>query len=148
MKESDLYLPIKRFLESQDFTVKSEIHGCDVLAFRGEEEPVIIELKLTLNLNLILQAVDRLSLSGKVYVAIPKACAAFKKQQHKQVVKLIRMLGLGLLTVDPKARIGCVAVICDPGEYRPRKSRMRRERLLGEFVQRVGDPNNQEYPVS
>jgi hypothetical protein len=34
-----------------------------------------------------------------------------------------------------------VEVLIDPGEYRPRKSKHRQERLLGEFIKRVGDPN-------
>ncbi len=48
MKESDLYHPIKRYLEAQGYEVKGEVHDCDVLAVRGDEEPVIVEIKLTL----------------------------------------------------------------------------------------------------
>ena len=51
MKESDLYPPLKQFLESQNYEVKGEVQDCDVLAVRGEEAPVIVELKLSLNLN-------------------------------------------------------------------------------------------------
>ncbi|MEE8397575.1 MAG: DUF2161 family putative PD-(D/E)XK-type phosphodiesterase [Desulfobacterales bacterium] len=140
LKESDLYPPIKRFLEFQGYEVKSEIQDCDVLAIRGDEDPVIVELKLSLSLSVLLQAVDRLALSEKVYVGIPRGCAVLRKQR-KRVLKLIRMLGLGLMAVDPGEKIGAVDILCDPGEYRPRKSRHRRERLLGEFLQRVGDPN-------
>ena len=61
MKESDLYPPVKQFLESQGYGVKGEVQDCDVLSVRGEEEPVIVELKLSLNLNVILQVVERLS---------------------------------------------------------------------------------------
>ena len=66
MKESELYLPVKQFLESQHYEVKGEIHDCDVLAIRGDEEPVICELKLSLNVDVILQAVERLALTSKV----------------------------------------------------------------------------------
>ena len=31
MKESDLYLPLKKFLESQNYEVKGEIQDCDAL---------------------------------------------------------------------------------------------------------------------
>ena len=61
MKESDLYLPLKRFLESQHYEVKGEVNDCDVLAVRGDEVPVVVELKLTLNLDVVLQAVGRLA---------------------------------------------------------------------------------------
>ena len=45
MQESDLYLPLKRFLESQNYEVKGEVHDCDTLAVRGKEDPVVVELK-------------------------------------------------------------------------------------------------------
>jgi hypothetical protein len=140
MKESDLYPPLKRFLESQNYEVKGEVQDCDALAVRGKEAPVVVELKLSLNLDVVLQAVERLSLTPKVYIGIPKQCKALKKRRRR-VIKLLRMLGLGLLTVDPGLQTGSVDVLLDPGEYKPRKSERRRERLLGEFMRRVGDPN-------
>ncbi len=140
MKESDLYLPIKRFLESQNYEVKGEVQDCDVLAVRGEEVPVVVELKLSFNLNVVLQAVERLSLSPIVYVGIPRQCKTLKRRR-RQIIKLLRMLGLGLVAVDPELETGNVEVLLDPGEYKPRKSKRRQERLLGEFMRRVGDPN-------
>ena len=59
MKETDLYPPVKRYLEDQGYTVKGEIDDCDVVAVRSGDTPVVVELKLTLNLNVILQAVAR-----------------------------------------------------------------------------------------
>ena len=140
MKESDLYPPLKQFLESQGYEVKGEVQDCDVVAVRGTEAPVVVELKLTLNLNVLLQAVERLSLTPKVYVGVPVRCRILN-QRRKHVVKLLRMLGLGLVVIDPNQEAGSVEVFLDPGEYRPRKSKHRQERLLGEFEKRVGDPN-------
>jgi hypothetical protein len=140
MREADLYPPIKRFLESQHYEVKGEIHGCDVLAKRGEEDPVVVELKLYLKMDVILQAVDRLALTSKVYIGVPRRCGILNRRR-RQIIKLLRMLGLGLLAVDPRLETGSVEVLLDPGEYRPRRSRRCQERLLGEFVRRVGDPN-------
>ena len=140
LKESDLYLPLKGFLESQGYEVKGEVQGCDVVAVRGDETPVVVELKLTLNLDLILQAVDRLNLTPKVYLGVPKGCSVLKRRR-KQTFKLLKMIGLGLLIIDPKTKIGAVDVPFDPGTYKPRKSKFRKERLLREFQRRVGDPN-------
>ena len=140
MKESDLYPPLKQFLESQNYEVKGEVEGCDVLAVRGEEAPIIVELKLSLNLNVILQAVERLSLTQKVYIGIPKQCSNLSRQR-KHIIKLLRMLGLGLVVIDLEQVRVKVDVVLDPVEYKPRKSKYRQERLLGEFMQRVGDPN-------
>ena len=140
MKESDLYLPLKRFLESQNYEVKGEVQDCDALAVRGKEAPVVVELKLSLDLNVVLQAVERLSLTPKVYIGIPKQRKTLKKRR-RNVIKLLRMLGLGLVVIDSDGETGSVKVLLDPGEYRPRKSKHRQERLLGEFMKRVGDPN-------
>lgn len=140
MKESDLYPPVKRLLESQKYEVKGEVQNCDVLAVRSNEAPVIIELKLSLNLDVVLQAVERLSLTPKVYIGVPKHCRILKRRR-KHIIKLLRMLGLGLVLIDPDHADGSVDVLIDPGAYRPRISKHRQERLLGEFEERVGDPN-------
>lgn len=140
MKETDLYPPLKRFLESQGYEVKGEIRECDVVGVRGSEAPVVVELKLSLNLGVILQAVDRVSVTQNVYIGVPEPCSILKKKR-KQVVKLLKMLGLGLMEISPDRDAGAVQVIIDPGEYRPRRSKHRRDRLLGEFMKRVGDPN-------
>jgi hypothetical protein len=139
MAEVDLYAPVKLFLERQGYEVKGEVDDCDVVAVRGEEPPVVVELKQQLNLALILQAVDRLAVSDTVYIAfrVGKASSASWRSRGKQVKSLLRRLGVGLLTVSAKGRVDAVL---DPAPYRPRSDRSRRERLLKEFVERVGDP--------
>jgi len=96
--ETDLYQPIKKHLVQLGFEVKGEIKNCDIVA-QKEELLIIIELKLSLNISLLLQAVDRFSLADNVYIAIPKQCTLYKKQS-KQVKKLIKRLGIGLIIVD------------------------------------------------
>ena len=140
MQEVDLYPPLKAYLVKQGYEVKSEILHCDVVAVRGDEVPLIIELKLGLNLTILLQAVDRLKMSDTIYIGVPKGLAVLKKQR-KKIIKLIRMLGLGLIIIDPKARIGNIDVVCDPSDYKPRQIKKHKQRLLKEFQERVGDPN-------
>ncbi len=139
MPETDLYSPVKRFLEAQGYEVKGEIGPCDVVAVRGEEGLVVVELKERLTLALLLQAVDRLAVSDAVYVAfrVGRGQSASWRTRRKQVVGLLRRLGLGLLTVSAR---GNVVPVLDPKPYRPRSSVRRRERLLKEFAERVGDP--------
>ena len=100
MSESDLYLPVKRFLESQGYKVKGEVGDCDVAAVRGDEELVVVDLKLSLSLELVLQAVDRLALTSKVYIGVPLGNHNLRRRR-RQTVKLLRMLGLGLLVIEP-----------------------------------------------
>lgn len=138
MKESELYLPLKQFLESKNYEVKAEVQSCDVLAIKDEEEPIIVELKLSLNFDVLLQAVDRLTLSSAVYIGIPKDCKSFKKKRKKSI-KLLKMLGFGLILIGEDEN--SVDVIVEPTEYRPRKSKQKKARLLDEFQKREGDPN-------
>jgi hypothetical protein len=139
MPEVDLYGPIKRFLEAQGYTAKGEIGACDIVAVREGAGPLVVELKERLNLALVLQAVDRLSVSDVVYVAfrIGKGHSASWRSRRKQVTRLLRRLGLGLLTVSEH---GHVVPVLDPAPYRPKSDVVRRGRLLREFAERVGDP--------
>lgn len=139
MPEADLYGPIKEFLEAQGYEVKGEIGPCDVVAVRGDEGPVVVELKERFSLALVLQAVDRLAVSDTVYVAfrIGRGQSASWRSHRRQVVGLLRRLGLGILTVSGRGR---VVPVLDPAPYRPRGSARRRRRLLREFAERIGDP--------
>jgi hypothetical protein len=139
MKEIDLYRPVKEFLERQGYEVKGEIHECDVMAIRGSEDPLVVELKLAFSLDVLLQAVNRLSVSPVVYIGIPSTCKAFKNRRRR-VIKLLRMLGIGLLLVQVNSKTSRVNVALDPGEYRPRVHPKRQTKLLGEFEKRRGDP--------
>ena len=139
MPEADLYHPIKRFLEAQGYEVKGEVGACDVVALREGAGPVVVEIKERLTLALILQAVDRLSVSDTVYVAFRagRGHSATWRTKRKQVLGLLRRLGVGLLTVSTR---GQVKPVLDPAGYRPRTNRRRQTRLLREFAERVGDP--------
>ena len=50
---------MKAFLEAAGYEAKGEIHGCDVVGLRDGEETAVVEMKLALNLDVLLQAVDR-----------------------------------------------------------------------------------------
>jgi hypothetical protein len=122
---------VKALLEGQGYVVKGEVIGCDVVAVRGDEPPLIVELKRTFGLGLVLQGIERLALTDTVYLAVgawPARLAAVRK--------LCRRVGLGLILVDH----GRAEVLLDPLPYRPRKSRVRTARLLDEHRRRVGDP--------
>jgi hypothetical protein len=134
VSETELYPPVKRFLEAQGYTVKSEIGACDVMAFREGDPPVIVELKSALNLKLVLQGIDRQSLTDAVYLAVAQP----KRGIDRDLMKLLRLLGLGLLVVDRDH----VEPHLDPAPYQPRKNAKRRSLLLKEFHRRVGDPNS------
>ena len=142
--EADLYPAVKAFLEAQGYDVKAEVRGCDVVATRGAEPPVIVELKLAFSLALVLQGVDRLSLTDRVYLAVGRPRGRRGRRGsvlRRDVRDLCRRLGLGLLTVAPGRSAAGVEVVVDPVPYRPRRRTASLTRLLGEHARRVGDPN-------
>ena len=136
--ETQLYRPVKRFLEAQGFEVKGEVSGCDVVAVRADEPPLLVvaELKLSFTLELVLQAVDRLRAADRVYLAV--VASRRGRDGDSRVHRLCRLLGLGLLAVD--LRLGQVAVLCEPAPYRPRPNLPQRRSILKEHGRRQGDP--------
>lgn len=136
MREADLYPPIKAYLEGQGYEVKSEIGACDVMARRGDEPAIIVEMKLTFSLALVLQGVARQGMFDHVYLATPIGPKGWPAR-YKDIIALCRRLGLGLLAV--KGDI--VEAHLDPAPYAPRKNLSRAGKLLREFDRRVGDPN-------
>jgi hypothetical protein len=69
--EASLYPPVKRFLESLGYEVKGEIGGCDLVGVHQNGTVVVIgELKLRFNLDLLLQAVDRMPACDEVWLAV------------------------------------------------------------------------------
>ena len=140
IKESDLYPPLKEYLISKNYVVKAEIQNCDVVAIGVDSEPIIIELKVSLNLSIIMQAVDRLSLSESVYIGIPNGLKLFKKQR-KKILKLLKMLGLGLIIIDLMKKSNQIEILLEPSKFVPRISKYKQKRFIKEFTNRIGDPN-------
>jgi hypothetical protein len=141
--EAALYLPVKQFLEQQGYEVKGEVRGCDLVARRGDEPPVIVELKLRFNLPLVLQGIDRLKLTERVYLAVPRperrARGGALAPERPEIRKLCRRLGLGLILVGLSRKT--LEVLEEPRPYRPRQAKLRALRLVEEFSQRLGDAN-------
>jgi hypothetical protein len=131
LPETALNRPVKELLEAQGYVVKGEIVGCDVVAVRDDEPPVVVELKRAFGIALVHQGIDRLAMTDAVYLAVgewPRRPAAVRK--------LCRRLGLGLIVVVD----GHAEPVLDPLPYTPRKNRRRTARLLDEHRRRVGDP--------
>jgi len=138
-KEADLYPPIKALLESQGYEVKAEVASADVVAKRGDEPPIVVEMKTGFSLALFHQAVERLGVVDQVYVAVPRGTGAGFWKALKANTRLCRRLGLGLITV--RLKDGFSEVHCDPTPYAPRKNKRKSQALLREFQKRKGDPN-------
>jgi hypothetical protein len=137
MREADLYPDLKAYLEAQGYIVKAEIGACDLMARRGDEPAVVVEMKTSFSLALVMQGVARQAMFDDVYLAVPLAEKGWRLR-YKDILALCRRLGLGLLAV----KIGTgVEAHLDPAPYVPRRATARAGRLLREFDRRVGDPN-------
>ena len=139
-RETDLYPPVKEFLEDQGYLVKAEVGAADVVAVRGGEPPVVVELKLGFSLALVHQCIARQAVTDDVYLAVARQPGKRFQKSLKDNLGLARRLGLGVITV--RLSDGLVEVHCDPGPFQPRKSKIRQGRLLREFARRQGDPND------
>jgi hypothetical protein len=137
--ETALYLPVKRFLEKLGFTVKGEIGGCDLVALSGDEPPLVVvgELKLSFNLELVLQAVDRACACDEVWLAARMSVNGKGRESDARYRNLCRRLGFGMLGVTSR---GDVEVLVKPPTANPRRDPKKRSRLVAEHRRRIGDP--------
>jgi len=136
--ETDLYAPVKAWLEAQGFEVKGEVGAADVVALRGGDPLVIVELKTGFSLTLLQQAVARQAVTDAVYVAVPRWSGKAGWRAFRGNVGLCKRLGVGVMSV--RLKDGQVQVHCEPVPVSPRKSSVKRTRLLKEFTAREGDP--------
>ena len=105
--EADLYPPLKTWLEEAGYIVHGEVGGCDVAARRGDEL-VLIEIKKTVNLDLLLQVVRRQKARAAVYAAVPAPRRADKR--WRELTRLLKRLEVGLIliyleSVRPRAEL-------------------------------------------
>ncbi|MGX1789429.1 DUF2161 domain-containing phosphodiesterase [Bosea sp. NPDC055332] len=137
--ETSLYVPVKRFLEGLGYSVKGEVGHCDLVALRDDDPAVVVigELKLSFNLELILQGVDRMSVGDEIWLAAQLSTKGKGRESDPRYRNLCRRLGFGLLGVG---RTGEVAVLVSPVAPTPRKDPRRRSRLVDEHRRRQGDP--------
>ena len=102
MKETDLFPPLKTWLESAGYEVFAEVQSgqggtrADIVAI---QKPIItiVEMKVTLSLDLIGQAVRWKRLANYVFVAVPRS---HKRSTSDYACQLLRQEGIGLLEVD------------------------------------------------
>ncbi len=139
IRETDLYDPVRTYLTERGYIVRGEVHGCDVVAMKGEDT-VIVELKRSPGLGLLVQAAQRQRLSDSVYVAVPPPRTA-RSREWRGFLHLLRRLEIGLLVVTPDPASVTVVLHPQPFERRKGNSRKKRRALIEEATARGGDHN-------
>lgn len=138
LKETDLHAPVYELLKNRGYLVRSEVNGCDMSAIR-DEQLVIVELKINVNLKLLIQATDRLSLTPLVYIAVPEPT---RMNAHwKGTVRLLKMLELGLILVSFGPTGNRARVEFNPHPYKPAVNRKKSNAVLKEALGRSGEYN-------
>ncbi len=143
LKEADLYQPIQKHFHKQGYQVNGEVNDCDVTAIK-EDELVIVELKLSLNVELLIQATKRQRLTDLVYIAIPKPKRPRSKRWN-DVCHLVRRLELGLVTVSFTTKTPKLDFVIHPQAFDRKKnmknSKRKRASLIKEIEGRSADYN-------
>ncbi len=119
--------------------MKGEIGGCDLVAVARDGTPFVVigELKLSFNLELVLQAVDRAGACDEVWLAARTSLRGNGRESDSRFRNLCRRLGFGMLGVSPS---GEVTILVSPISPMPRKDPRHRSRLVEEHRRRQGDP--------
>ncbi|CAG9622986.1 DUF2161 domain-containing phosphodiesterase [Sutcliffiella rhizosphaerae] len=142
--EMDLYKPIQSFFIKEGYEVYGEVNDCDMAMIRGDIL-VVVELKLTLNVQLLIQATKRQKLTDLVYIAIPKPSFSRRSKRWHDLCHLVKRLELGLIVVSFSGKRKKTEVIFDPIPFDRARSmqqnKRKREALLKEINGRSSDLN-------
>lgn len=142
--EEDLYEPVRGYFTNLGYHVHAEVNDCDVVAIKTEEV-IIVELKLSLNIGLLTQAVNRQKLTPEVYIAIPKPNYSLRKRKWRELVHLVRRLELGLILVDFGEKVPHLRVVHEPAAFDRKRSfnqnKKHRDRLIKEVMGRKSNAN-------
>ena len=137
MKETDLYPPLKTWLEKQGYTVRGEVGRCDIAAEK-DDELIVVELKLRPSLALLAQAAERQEYADSVYVALPASGERRRPPASRDLRRLLRRLGVGLVLVTFLKTRTRVEILAHPGpgEGAPRRRPGKRQAILREIAGR------------
>ncbi|WP_144548258.1 DUF2161 domain-containing phosphodiesterase [Bacillus sp. X1(2014)] len=140
LQEIDLYKPIQTYFVREGYEVYGEVKDCDIVAVK-DEELIVVELKLTLSVDLLIQAAKRQRITDKVYVAIPKPKHRLNSKKWTEKCHLIRRLELGLIVVSSPGKRGKAEIIFNPAPFKHRKNKLKRESIIKEINGRSADYN-------
>ena len=151
-RESDLYAPLKRYLEGQGYSVYAEVGHCDLVARRrapngppdaardgAPDEIVAVELKTRLSLDLLVQAARRKELTESVYVAVALEGSRGQIRNVRGVKALLRRLEVGLFVVRFLRSGVRVEVVMHPRVFRPRTRHRPRIAMVREIDGRYAE---------
>ena len=142
-KESNMYEPIRQLLSGLGFIVRGEVKNCDIAAIK-EGEIWVVEMKLSANLTLLYQAMERKAITDCVFIAIPRP----KNSRNKNfglLKKIIAKLELGLILVSTDSPVPLAEIAIHPNaskKINPKKAEAVRKEILGRSSDTAGGAAN------
>ncbi len=140
VRESDLYEPIKTYLENQGYIVNSEVKQCDITARKGDEL-IIVELKTRFSTALLIQLARRKEVADAVYGAIPVLPGANNPPNLGGIKLLLRRLETGLILVRFMKNKTRVEVALHPAPFTGRRMHKRKNAIIREIDGRFAEFN-------
>lgn len=147
IKETDLYEPLKIYLEHQGYKVSSEVKNCDLVA-RKDEEMIIVELKTGMSVALLIQAVYRKEITESVYVAIPVPVGKDYPPQIGGIKQVLRRLEVGLILVRFMKTKTKIEIALHPVPFTERMRHKRKQAILREIDGRYAEFNRAGSPTT
>ncbi|MCR5432283.1 MAG: hypothetical protein K6E95_06980 [Lachnospiraceae bacterium] len=150
--EKDLFKPIKKYFEGQGFECDGEVDGID-LYMEKDGQAVAVELKVTLDFRVVMQAALRQKLVPYVYIGT-FAVKNTRSPLFRDKLYLLKRLGIGLILVTKSSK--AISVMCEPAEADIRDTSTivrKRKHLKREFSERrtrlnTGGVNKQKLITS
>ena len=127
-------------LSREGYQVQAEVKHCDIAAEK-DGRLVVVELKRAFGLKLVYQGLERQSLTDEVFVAIPRPKKGAREKAWQDMLRLLKRLELGLLTVALDSPLKTVDVVLTPADSMIRKNKRKKEQLQAELEGRQLDAN-------
>lgn len=142
IQEADLYKPIQHYFTREGYDVYGEVKDCDIAAVK-DDELIVVELKLNLSIELLMQATKRQRLTDQVYIAIPKPRYNKRSKRWSDLCHLIKRLELGLIIVSFTGNRKRMEIIFHPTTYskQRKQQKWKRDSVLKEIKGRSADYN-------
>ena len=137
MQETELYEPVRAYLDRHGYDVNAEVKHCDIVATR-DDDLIVVELKTSANMQLLIQATDRQKITKSVYVAIPHPG---RNRRFRGIQRVLRQLELGLLVVTSSPLGLRVTKVFDPLPSQKKQLKKNRRAIIQEISDRSANYN-------
>lgn len=133
-KEEDMYDLVRDYFQDLGYKVNGEVRSCDVTAMK-EDTLIILELKKSLSMELLIQAVKRQKLGDLTYVCVPKPKNYTKNRKHQDMLYFLKRLSLGLIYCEPDKNF--LEVLLHPQEFDMTKSKKMNQRHREQLIKEI-----------